>query len=50
MNLERKALRQQVLPAMKSPEMAQNCAVSGFLRSGKSHRHCIKELNLLEPC
>ena len=48
MNLERKALRQQVLPAMKSPEMAQNCAVSGFLRSGKSHRHCIKELNLLD--
>jgi len=49
MNLERRALRQRGLPAMKSPEMAQNCAVSGFLRSGKLHRHCIKELNLLDP-
>lgn len=50
MNLDRRALRQQVLPAMKGPEMAQCCAVSGFLRSGKLHRHCIKELNLLDPC
>ena len=49
MNLDRRALRQQVLPAMKGPEMAQCCAVSGFLRSGKLHRHCIKELNLLDP-
>lgn len=49
MSLERRVLWQRVLPAMKGPGMAQNCAVSGFLRSGKSHRHCIKELNLLDP-
>ena len=50
MNLERRALRQRALPAMKSLEMAQNGAVSGFLRSGKLHSCCIKERVLLDPC
>lgn len=42
---ERKVLQRRMLT---SPEMAQNSYVFGYFRSEKLHRHCIKDMSLLE--